>query len=205
MDSLSADGTAAEAAAAGAVVHSVAVVRPELGVRRAKGQALWKSLWKSLFVNSGDVLVFVDADLTQWGTHFVTGLLGPPRAGPQVQLVKGLYDRVLDLGTGVSAEGGRVTELVALSLLAIHRPRSRWSRSRSRGSGRSGAGCSPTWRARPGTASSLPRCSTLRHASASMRLRRSISADARTPTRIFTTSGSWPPNSLSSRAAGSVT
>jgi len=118
MDSLSSDSTAEVAAAAGAAVHSVADVAPELGVLAGKGEALWKSL----FVTTGDVLVFIDADLTQWGTHFVTGLLGPLLADPTTLLAKGFYDRVLDLGTGVSAEGGRVTELVARPWLALHRP-----------------------------------------------------------------------------------
>jgi glucosyl-3-phosphoglycerate synthase len=83
-----------------------------------KGEALWKSL----FATTGDLLVFVDADLTDWGTHFVTGLLGPLLTRPDVQLVKGFYDRRLDLGDGVAAEGGRVTELVARPWLALHRP-----------------------------------------------------------------------------------
>ena len=118
MDSLSTDETATRARAAGATVWSVADVVPELGVRRGKGEALWKSL----FISGGDILVFIDADLTDWGTHFVTGLLGPLLARPQVQLVKGFYDRKLDLGDGVAAEGGRVTELVARPWLALHRP-----------------------------------------------------------------------------------
>jgi glucosyl-3-phosphoglycerate synthase len=118
MDSLSEDATAAAARDAGAAVFSVVDVAPELGVRAGKGEALWKSL----FVATGDVLVFIDADLTEWGTHFVTGLLGPLLTDPAVLLAKGFYDRVLDLGTGVSAEGGRVTELVARPWLALHRP-----------------------------------------------------------------------------------
>lgn len=118
MDSLSDDGTAAAAREAGAVVHSVADVRPDLGVRPGKGEALWKSL----FVTSGDLLVFVDADLTDWGTHFVSGLIGPLLADSRSLLVKGFYDRVLDLGSGVAVEGGRVTELVARPWLAVHRP-----------------------------------------------------------------------------------
>lgn len=117
MDSLSSDDTAAVAREAGAVVHSVADVRPDLGVQPGKGEAMWKSL----FVTTGDVCVFVDADLTEWGSHFVTGLLGPLLAEPAVQLVKGFYDRVLDDGGERSTEGGRVTELVARPLLA-----SRW-------------------------------------------------------------------------------
>jgi glucosyl-3-phosphoglycerate synthase len=118
MDSLSTDATVERAIAARAVVYSVDQVRPELGVFPGKGEALWKSL----FVTSGDILAFIDADLTDWGTHFVTGLLGPMLARPDVRLVKGFYDRRLDLGEGVAAEGGRVTELVARPWLALHRP-----------------------------------------------------------------------------------
>jgi glucosyl-3-phosphoglycerate synthase len=118
MDSLSVDHTAECARAAGATVWSVADVLPELGVRPGKGEALWKSL----FVTTGDLLIFIDADLTEWDTHFVTGLIGPLLVWPQVRLVKGFYDRKLDLGEGVAAEGGRVTELVARPWLALHRP-----------------------------------------------------------------------------------
>ncbi|MEL0126489.1 MAG: glycosyltransferase, partial [Actinomycetota bacterium] len=67
MDSLSSDSTAAVATDAGARVHSVADVRPDLGVHPGKGEALWKSQ----FVTSADVVAFIDADLTEWGTHFV--------------------------------------------------------------------------------------------------------------------------------------
>ena len=118
MDSLSSDHTAKVAADAGAIVHSVADVRPELGVRAGKGEALWKSL----FVTSADLLVFIDADLTDWGPHFVTGLVGPLLASDSTLLVKGFYDRQLDFGEGVAAEGGRVTELVARPWLALNRP-----------------------------------------------------------------------------------
>jgi len=38
-------------------------VRPDLGVHAGKGEALWKSQ----FVTSSSVLVFIDADLTEWG------------------------------------------------------------------------------------------------------------------------------------------
>ncbi|MEO6886126.1 MAG: glucosyl-3-phosphoglycerate synthase, partial [Jatrophihabitantaceae bacterium] len=118
MDSLSSDDTAAVARAHGATVHGVADVRPDLGVQAGKGEALWKSL----FVTTGSLLVFIDADLTEWGTHFVTGLLGPLLTQPDVQLARGFYDRVLDEGDRPrSTEGGRVTELVARPLLA-----SRW-------------------------------------------------------------------------------
>ncbi|MGN6609618.1 MAG: glucosyl-3-phosphoglycerate synthase [Jatrophihabitans sp.] len=119
IDSDSTDATAERAVAAGAVVHPARGIRPDLGTNRGKGEALWKSQ----FVTSADLLVFVDADLTGWGTHFVTGLLGPLLTDPRVQLVKGFYDRILDDGSGAHApQGGRVTELVARPLLAQCRP-----------------------------------------------------------------------------------
>jgi glucosyl-3-phosphoglycerate synthase len=119
IDSDSTDGTAEAAAAAGAVVYRASDIAPALGACRGKGEALWKSL----MVTTGDVLVFVDADLTQWGPYFVTGLLGPLLADPGLQLVKGFYARVRTEADGsVSAEGGRVTELVARPALSLWWP-----------------------------------------------------------------------------------
>ena len=119
IDSDSTDDTAARARAAGAVVHAAADIRPDLGPARGKGEALWKSL----LVTRGDVLVFVDADLLDWGPHFVVGLLGPVLTDPTVQLVKAVYDRPMVDAQGHEEEaGGRVTELVARPLLALHRP-----------------------------------------------------------------------------------
>lgn len=120
MDSDSSDDTGDLARVAGATVHATNSVRPELGSYAGKGEALWKAQ----FVTSGDVLVFIDADLTGWGTHFVTGLLGPLLTSPGTALVKGYYDRVLDDGTSgpVTPQGGRVTELVARPLLDLYWP-----------------------------------------------------------------------------------
>jgi glucosyl-3-phosphoglycerate synthase len=73
IDSDSADRTADQAARAGATVYRARDIAPELGTYPGQGEALWKSL----LVTEGDLLVFVDADLTHWGPHFVTGLLGP--------------------------------------------------------------------------------------------------------------------------------
>ena len=118
MDSLSSDSTAEVAANAGARVHSVADVRPDLGVHSGKGEALWKSQ----FVTSADVIAFIDADLTEWGTHFILGVVGPLLAHPRVALCRGFYDRVLDIVGDVTLEGGRVTELVARPWLTLFRP-----------------------------------------------------------------------------------
>jgi glucosyl-3-phosphoglycerate synthase len=112
IDSDSEDDTFAVAESAGARVHRSAEIRPDLGTRPGKGEAMWKSL----FVTSGDLVVFMDADLHDWDTHFVPGLLGPLLSDPGVQLVKGFYDRP---GADGPLEGGRVTELVARPLIAL--------------------------------------------------------------------------------------
>ncbi|HVB42879.1 MAG TPA: glucosyl-3-phosphoglycerate synthase [Streptosporangiaceae bacterium] len=119
MDSDSTDETAAVAGNAGATVYQVRDVAPDLGSYPGKGEALWKSL----LVTKGDLLVFVDADLTRWGPHFIMGLLGPLLADDQVRLVKGFYTRVRTESDGsTSTEGGRVTELVARPLLNLWWP-----------------------------------------------------------------------------------
>jgi glucosyl-3-phosphoglycerate synthase len=116
IDSDSTDDTYAVAADAGATVHRSAEIRPDLGTRPGKGEAMWKSL----FVTSGELIVFMDADLVDWDTHFVPGLLGPLLTDPGVELVKGFYERPMVAGgEAVPFEGGRVTELVARPLIAL--------------------------------------------------------------------------------------
>lgn len=116
IDSDSTDDTYAIATDAGAVVHRSAEIRPDLGSVPGKGEAMWKSL----FVTRGDVLVFMDADLLDWDTHFVPGLLGPLLTRPEIVLVKGFYERPFVDGADAAAyEGGRVTELVARPLLNL--------------------------------------------------------------------------------------
>ncbi len=112
IDSDSTDATAEVAADAGAIVHRAADIRPELGSHPGKGEAIWKSL----FVTRGELVVFMDADLTDWDTHFVPGLLGPLLRWPEVQLVKGFYERPGEQGP---LDGGRVTELVARPLISL--------------------------------------------------------------------------------------
>lgn len=119
MDSGSTDRTAHVAAEAGAVVVHRCAVLPRIPSGPGKGEVLWRSL----VATTGDVLVFVDADLRQFRSGLVTGLLGPLLTDRSVVLVKALYDRPLRDGTSVlPAGGGRVTELVARPLLNLHWP-----------------------------------------------------------------------------------
>jgi glucosyl-3-phosphoglycerate synthase len=119
LDSGSTDRTGAVAAAAGArVVHRDSVL-PQWPAAPGKGEAMWRAL----HATTGDVLVFVDADLREFSAAFVTGLLGPVLSDPSVHLVKAVYDRPLASGaTVLPAGGGRVTELVARPLLNLHWP-----------------------------------------------------------------------------------
>ncbi len=124
VDSDSTDDTYAVATDAGAVVHRAHEIRPDLGSHPGKGEAMWKSL----FVTRGDLIVFMDADLEDWDTHFVRGLLGPLLSDDHVALVKGFYERPLRDADGgeASLEGGRVTELVARPLIALEWPELAW-------------------------------------------------------------------------------
>jgi glucosyl-3-phosphoglycerate synthase len=112
VDDHSLDATAKVAEEAGARVVAVDDVLPELGPGEGKGEALWKSVAAA----EGDLIVWCDADITDFGRRFVTGLVGPLLTTPEIEFVKGFYDRPV----GTSAHGGgRVTELVARRAIAL--------------------------------------------------------------------------------------
>jgi glucosyl-3-phosphoglycerate synthase len=115
VDSGSTDRTAEIAAAAGArVVHRDDIL-PRIPAVPGKGEVLWRSL----LVTSGDIVCFIDADLKEFSSDFVSGIVGPLLTDPEVDLVKGMYDRPLG---GAAGQGGRVTELMARPLLNMHWP-----------------------------------------------------------------------------------
>jgi glucosyl-3-phosphoglycerate synthase len=92
---------------------------PELGERRGKGEALWKSL----LVTRGDIVAWIDTDIVNIHPRFVYGVLGPLLLNPRIQFVKGFYRRPLKVGEKVQAGGGgRVTELTARPLLNLFYP-----------------------------------------------------------------------------------
>ncbi len=115
VDSGSTDRTSAVAAAAGAtVVHRDAIL-PRIPAVPGKGEVLWRSL----LVTRGDIVCFVDADLREFSSDFVIGIVGPLLTDPDIHLVKAMYDRPLGATAG---QGGRVTELMARPLLNLHWP-----------------------------------------------------------------------------------
>jgi glucosyl-3-phosphoglycerate synthase len=130
VDDGSTDGTAEVAQRAGAVVlgepsapsprnepdAAPGTLDPDAPTPRSgfggKGQAMRVGLEAS----KGDLVAFMDADVTTFGPHFVTGLLGPLLLDGTTSLVKGFYERPLhDEPTG----GGRVTELMARPIIEL--------------------------------------------------------------------------------------
>jgi len=111
IDDHSSDDTAARALAAGAEVVRADAVLGDFGAGPGKGEALWKSL----AVSSGDLVVWCDADVRSFSPGFVVGMVGALIDEPDLQLVKGFYERPLHDGEG----GGRVTELVARPLISL--------------------------------------------------------------------------------------
>jgi len=111
IDDHSTDRTAEIAAEAGARVVRVDDVLPELGPGEGKGEALWKSVAAA----EGDLIVWCDADILDFGPRFVVGLLGPLLARADIGFVKGFYDRPV---AGSAHGGGRVTELMARPVIA---------------------------------------------------------------------------------------
>ncbi len=119
VDSDSSDRTREIAAGLDVPVYIHQQVLPELGPRRGKGEALWKSL----YLTCGDILVWIDTDIANIHPRFVYGLLGPLILHPEVQFVKGFYRRPLKVDNKLQAGGGgRVTELTARPLLNLFFP-----------------------------------------------------------------------------------
>jgi len=119
IDARSADRTAAVAERHGLSVYQEDELLTGFGPAAGKGDAMWRSL----SVATGDVVMFLDADTTNFERHFVYGMLGPILTEPGVRFAKATYHRPL-LGPGgdVLDDAGRVTELTAKPLLRIFFP-----------------------------------------------------------------------------------
>lgn len=101
----SSDDTRAVALRHGARVH-------DLQGASGKGEALRAGL----AATSCDLVVFLDADVLNPGVDYVARMVQPLLERPEIQLVKGYYERPLhDMPTG----GGRVNELSARPILSL--------------------------------------------------------------------------------------
>lgn len=119
IDSGSKDKTVQIAKSFGVPVFVHQKVQPKYGAYSGKGEALWKSL----FVTQGDIIIWVDTDISNFNPAFIYGLAGPLLKYPELQYVKGFYYRPLKTEAGWQMTGGgRVTELTARPLINLFFP-----------------------------------------------------------------------------------
>ena len=120
VDAASEDGTAEVAGRHGARVLQQDDLAPHIGPCLGKGDAMWRGLQAT----DGDVVAFLDGDTADPTPAHLAGILGPLLTDPDVQMVRGCFDRprIEADGRRTPHGGGRVTELVARPLLNLHRP-----------------------------------------------------------------------------------
>lgn len=114
VDDRSTDETAQAASSAGAVVVPISAVHERFGDGHGKGNVLWASL----LVSHGDIVAWIDGDLTSFEPAWIARLVGPLIEDDGIALVKGHGQRPQHVGGG----GGRTTELVARPLISMYFP-----------------------------------------------------------------------------------
>jgi glucosyl-3-phosphoglycerate synthase len=119
IDSGSDDRTREVASAYGADVYLAADILPEMGNKRGKGENLWKAIYQL----KGDVICYVDADISNIHPRFVYGLVAPLIQCDEVKYAKAFYDRPLNYSSGLRPSGGgRVTEILIRPLFSLFYP-----------------------------------------------------------------------------------
>jgi glucosyl-3-phosphoglycerate synthase len=119
IDSGSTDRTREIARQYGAKVHVSAEILDRLGTYRGKGE----NLWKSLYALEGDIIVWIDADISNIDPKFLYGLVGPLLRFDELGYVKAFYKRPIRSQTGLTASGGgRVTEILIRPLFSLFYP-----------------------------------------------------------------------------------
>ena len=119
IDSGSTDKTLEVAESYGADTYLASEILPEVGDKRGKGENLWKAIHQL----KGDIICYVDADISNIHPRFVYGLVAPLIKQAEVQYVKAFYDRPLNYSSGLrSSGGGRVTEILIRPLFSLFYP-----------------------------------------------------------------------------------
>ena len=119
IDSGSEDKTLEVARNYGADVYLASDILPEVGDKRGKGENLWKAIHQL----KGDIICYVDADISNIHPRFVYGLVAPLIKRDEVHYVKAFYDRPLNYSSGLrSSGGGRVTEILIRPLFSLFYP-----------------------------------------------------------------------------------
>lgn len=119
IDSGSTDKTREIARSFGASVFVSSEILPQYGSHRGKGE----NLWKSLYVLKGDIVVWIDADISNINPKFLYGLVGPLLKNDDVGYVKAFYKRPIRSSSGLTTNGGgRVTEILIRPLFSLFYP-----------------------------------------------------------------------------------
>lgn len=119
IDSGSTDQTLEVAKSFGADTYFSGDILPGQGFKRGKGENLWKAIHQL----EGDIIVYVDADITNIHARFVYGLVAPLLYQPETKYVKAFYDRPLAFSQGIRPSGGgRVTEILTRPLFSLFFP-----------------------------------------------------------------------------------
>lgn len=120
VDSGSTDDTKKVSESHGAKFYSADKYLKSAGKARGKGE----NLWKSVYLATGDIICWVDADIKNIHPRFVYGLLGPLLTHDKIKFTKAFYQRPIKVGEElVPLGGGRVTELTARPLINMFFPR----------------------------------------------------------------------------------
>lgn len=119
IDSGSEDDTIQVAKNYGADTYLASDILPDLEPKKGKGENLWKAIYQL----KGDIIVYVDADISNIHPRFVYGLVAPLIYREEVKYVKAFYDRPLAISGNVRASGGgRVTEILVRPLFSLFFP-----------------------------------------------------------------------------------
>ncbi|MBN1864861.1 MAG: glucosyl-3-phosphoglycerate synthase [Victivallales bacterium] len=115
IDSGSTDNTLKIAAEFGADTYLASDYLPDEGKCCGKGE----NLWKALYLLKGDIIVYVDTDISNIHHRFAYGLIGPLLQDPKVKFVKAFYTRPFKSSSGIMPTGGgRVTEILIRPLFS---------------------------------------------------------------------------------------
>src|SRR5699024_2376749 len=119
IDSGPHDNTREVASNFGADVYLADDILPGIEAKKGKGENLWEAIYQL----KGDIIVYVDADISNIRPRFVYGLVAPLIHREEVKYVKAFYDRPLAVSGKVrSSGGGRVTEILIRPLFSLYFP-----------------------------------------------------------------------------------
>ena len=119
IDSNSTDGTCECARPCGSRSSPIRAHRPGNGNPHRQG----RELVEGAAGLRGSIICYIDGDISNFHPGFVTGLIGPLLADPEIDYVKAYYERPLARGDSThAAGGGRVSEILVRPMISLFYP-----------------------------------------------------------------------------------